>query len=172
MADPLTGIKVVELARILAGPWAGQVLADLGAEVVKVESPEGDDTRRWGRRSSTTRRHARRGLFPRHQPRQALGVADFAHRGRQALVLELVRDADVLIENFKLGGLATTASTTTASPRSTRASSTARSPASGRTALCRPPGYDFIIQGMSGIMDLSGEPTARRPRSASPMPTS
>jgi crotonobetainyl-CoA:carnitine CoA-transferase CaiB-like acyl-CoA transferase len=48
MMSPLAGIKVVELARILAGPWAGQVLADLGAEVVKVESPEGDDTRRWG----------------------------------------------------------------------------------------------------------------------------
>jgi crotonobetainyl-CoA:carnitine CoA-transferase CaiB-like acyl-CoA transferase len=75
---PLTGIKVVELARILAGPWAGQVLADLGAEVVKVESPEGDDTRRLGPARSSGRMRP----ISRHQPRQALVVADFSHRRR------------------------------------------------------------------------------------------
>ena len=99
---PLAGIKVVELARILAGPWAGQVLADLGAEVVKVESPEGDDTRRWGPPfvgDDAAYFHAT------NRGKRSV-VADFGTEEGRAKVLELVREADVLIENFKLGGLA------------------------------------------------------------------
>ena len=104
MDRPLAGLKVVELARILAGPWAGQLLADLGAEVIKVERPgAGDDTRGWG------------------PPFAADGSAAYFHgcnRGKssvaidldtadgQAQVRALARDADVLIENFKVGGLA------------------------------------------------------------------
>ena len=104
MDKPLSGLKVVELARILAGPWAGQLLADLGAEVIKVERPgRGDDTRGWG------------------PPFAADGSAAYFHgcnRGKisvaidlespegQDRVRDLVRGADVLIENFKVGGLA------------------------------------------------------------------
>src|SRR3954471_20881150 len=103
MDRPLAGVKVIELARILAGPWAGQLLADLGAEVVKVERPgAGDDTRQWG------------------PPFAADGAAAYFHacnRGKSsvAIALEtaegqeqvraLVAEADVLIENFKVGGL-------------------------------------------------------------------
>src|SRR5688572_31151333 len=92
---PLAGIKVVELARILAGPWAGQVLADLGAEVVKVESPEGDDTRRWGPPfigDDAAYFHAT------NRGKRSV-VADFSTDEGRATVLELVREADVLIEN-------------------------------------------------------------------------
>src|SRR4051812_5516364 len=104
MDRPLAGVKVVELARILAGPWAGQLLADLGAEVVKVERPgAGDDTRLWG------------------PPFAADGSAAYFHgcnRGKSSVSIDLesaegqeavralVRDADILIENFKVGGLA------------------------------------------------------------------
>ena len=107
MTRPLEGIKVVELARILAGPWAGQVLADLGAEVVKVESPEGDDTRRWGppfvENPDGTWDAA---YFHATNRGKRSVVADFATKEGRAKVFDLIRDADVLIENFKLGGLA------------------------------------------------------------------
>src|SRR5690348_297799 len=106
MTSPLAGIKVVELARILAGPWAGQVLADLGAEVVKIESPEGDDTRRWGppfvEHGDGTKDAA---YFHATNRGKRSVVADFGTEEGRATVLDLVRDADVLIENFKLGGL-------------------------------------------------------------------
>jgi len=152
---PLTGIKVVELARILAGPWAGQVLADLGAEVVKVESPEGDDTRRWGPPfvgDDAAYFHAtNRG--------KTSVVADFATEEGRAAVLELVREADVLVENFKLGGLAKFGldyeSLHEVNPRLVYCSITGfghDGPYASRA------GYDFIVQGMSGIMDLTGEP--------------
>ena len=152
---PLAGIKVVELARILAGPWAGQVLADLGAEVVKVESPEGDDTRRWGPPfvgDDAAYFHAT------NRGKRSV-VADFAtHEGREK-VLELVREADVLIENFKLGGLAKYGldygSLSVINPRLVYCSITGfgqDGPYASRA------GYDFIVQGMSGIMDLTGDP--------------
>src|SRR6187399_1339079 len=99
---PLAGVKVVELARILAGPWAGQVLADLGADVVKVESPEGDDTRSWGPPfvgDDAAYFHAT------NRGKRSV-VADFFTEEGRAHVLDLVRDADVLIENFKVGALA------------------------------------------------------------------
>ena len=152
---PLAGIKVVELARILAGPWAGQVLADLGAEVVKVESPEGDDTRRWGPpfvgEDAAYFHAANRG--------KRSVVADFATEQGRAAVVELVREADVLIENFKLGGLAKYgldyASLKSINPRLVYCSITGFGH-DGRYAARA--GYDFIVQGMSGIMDLTGDP--------------
>ena len=83
---PLAGLKVVELARILAGPWAGQTLADLGAEVIKVEAPEGDDTRRWGPPFIDARRRPLGGLFPWLQPGQEVGHRRFPHTGGPAHV--------------------------------------------------------------------------------------
>jgi crotonobetainyl-CoA:carnitine CoA-transferase CaiB-like acyl-CoA transferase len=157
---PLAGVKVVELARILAGPWAGQVLADLGAEVVKVEGPGGDDTRTWGPpfvdEAGATRTA---GYYHACNRGKRLVVADFATAEGQAAVRELVRDADVLIENFKVGGLAKYgldyASLSAINPRLVYCSITGfgqDGPYASR------PGYDFIIQGMGGIMDLTGEP--------------
>ncbi len=153
---PLQGIKVVELARILAGPWAGQVLADLGAEVTKVESPEGDDTRRWGPPfvgdDAAYFHAANRG--------KRSVVADFGTEEGRALVLDLVREADVLIENFKLGGLARFgldyASLHEINPRLVYCSITGFGQDGPYAARA---GYDFIVQGMSGIMDLTGDPT-------------
>jgi crotonobetainyl-CoA:carnitine CoA-transferase CaiB-like acyl-CoA transferase len=157
---PLVGIKVVELARILAGPWAGQVLADLGAEVTKVESPEGDDTRRWGPpfvdNPDGTRDAA---YFHATNRGKRSVVADFATAEGRALALDVVRDADVLIENFKLGGLAKYGldydSLREVNPRLVYCSITGfghDGPYASRA------GYDFIVQGMSGIMDLTGDP--------------
>ncbi len=156
MDKPLTGLKVVELARILAGPWAGQLLADLGAEVVKVERPgSGDDTRGWG------------------PPFAADGAAAYFHgcnRGKtslaidleseegQARVRELARDADVLIQNFKVGGLAKYgldfASLSALNPRLIYCSITGFGQDGPYAARA---GYDFMVQGMGGIMDLTGE---------------
>lgn len=155
MSAPLAGIKVVELARILAGPWAGQVLADLGAEVVKVESPEGDDTRRWGPPfvgDDAAYFHAT------NRGKRSV-VADFAIEEGRALVLDLVRDADVLIENFKVGGLAKFGldypALSEINPRLVYCSITGFGQDGPYAARA---GYDFIVQGMSGIMDLTGDP--------------
>jgi len=158
-AAPLAGLKVIELARILAGPWAGQVLADLGAEVVKVESPAGDDTRQWGppfveygdgTRDAAYFHAANRGKSSR--------VIDFTTSHGQTEVRRLAADADVLIENFKVGGLAKYgldyASLAAINPRLVYCSITGfgqDGPYAHRA------GYDFVVQGISGIMDLTGE---------------
>ncbi len=159
---PLEGIKVVELARILAGPWAGQTLADLGADVLKVERPgAGDDTRAWGppflegehgeRLDSAYFHSCNRG-------KRSLAV-DFEKPEGQEIVRRLVADADVLIENFKTGGLAKYGldypSLSALNPRLIYCSITGfghDGPYAQRA------GYDFIIQGMGGTMDLTGEP--------------
>ena len=159
-AAPLKGIKVVELARILAGPWAGQTLADLGAEVVKVESPEGDDTRGWGppfiERQDGTRDAA---YFHAANRGKDTVVADFSRADDLKKVHALIAEADVVIENFKVGGLARFgldyASLAKEHPRLVYCSITGfgqDGPYAGRA------GYDFIVQGMSGIMDLTGDP--------------
>jgi crotonobetainyl-CoA:carnitine CoA-transferase CaiB-like acyl-CoA transferase len=158
---PLTGLRVVELARILAGPWAGQVLADLGAEVVKVESPEGDDTRRWGppfvNNPDGTQDAA---YFHATNRGKRSVVADFRTAEGKALVLDLVREADVLIENFKLGGLARFGldyeTLHAINPRLVYCSITGFGHDGPYAARA---GYDFIVQGMSGIMDLTGDPS-------------
>jgi len=160
MAAPLRGIKVVELARILAGPWAGQVLADLGAEVTKVESPEGDDTRRWGppfvENADGTRDAA---YFHATNRGKASLSADFNDPADLARVRELIAGADVVIENFKVGGLAKFgldyASLAAINPRLVYCSITGFGQDGPRASEA---GYDFIIQGMSGIMDLTGFP--------------
>jgi crotonobetainyl-CoA:carnitine CoA-transferase CaiB-like acyl-CoA transferase len=157
---PLEGIKVVELARVLAGPWAGQVLADLGAEVVKVESPGGDETRGWGPPFVENADGSRDAAYF-HAANRGKGsiVADFGSEQGRARVLELIREADVVIENFKVGGLAKFgldyASLAPRNPRLIYCSITGF----GQTGpYAERAGYDFIIQGMSGIMDLTGDP--------------
>jgi crotonobetainyl-CoA:carnitine CoA-transferase CaiB-like acyl-CoA transferase len=156
---PLKGIKVVELARVLAGPWAGQILADLGAEVVKVESPAGDDTRDWGppfvENADGTKDAA---YFHSANRGKRSVVADFHKEEDRNRVLDLVREADVVIENFKLGGLKKYGldyeSLSAVNPGLVYCSITGF----GQTGPYAPrPGYDFIVQGMSGIMDISGE---------------
>jgi len=157
---PLTGLKVIELARILAGPWAGQTLADLGAEVIKVESPEGDDTRSWGPPFVENPDGSRdAGYFHATNRGKKSVVLDFRTPEGQAEVRRMAAGADVLIENFKVGGLAKYgldyASLSAINPRLVYCSITGfgqDGPYASRA------GYDFIIQGMSGIMDLTGEP--------------
>ncbi|SET79364.1 CaiB/BaiF CoA transferase family protein [Paracoccus homiensis] len=165
MADaPLKGLKVVELARILAGPWIGQTLADLGAEVIKIEAPEGDDTRRWGPPFIER---------PRADGSNETVAAYFhaANRGKRSVTCDfrdpadlkrlkgLIDQADVVVENFKLGGLARFGldydSLSARNPGLVYASITGFGQNGPRAAQ---PGYDFLIQGMSGVMDLTGEP--------------
>lgn len=157
MSAPLSGVKVIELARILAGPWAGQTLADLGADVIKVEAPEGDDTRRWG--PPFIERDGERSAAYFHATNRGKRsvTCDFRTPEGQALVRRLVADADVVIENFKVGGLAKYgldyASLHELNPRLVYCSITGfgqDGPYAHRA------GYDFIIQGMAGLMSVTG----------------
>jgi crotonobetainyl-CoA:carnitine CoA-transferase CaiB-like acyl-CoA transferase len=159
MAAPLEGIRVIELARILAGPWAGQTLADLGADVIKVEAPEGDDTRRWGP-PFVENGGERTAAYFHSANRGKRGITcDFRTPEGQELVRRLVADADVVIENFKVGGLAKYGldweSLRKVNPRLIYCSITGfgqDGPYAHRA------GYDFIIQGMSGLMSVTGAP--------------
>lgn len=155
---PLAGLKVVELARVLAGPWIGQTLADLGADVIKVESPEGDDTRKWGPPFMTTDGEVAAAYFHACNRGKRSIIADFSTAHGREIVARLAAGADVLIENFKAGGLEKYgldyASLSRSSPRLVYCSITGF----GQTGpYAQRPGYDFMIQGMSGIMDLTGE---------------
>ncbi|PRY92719.1 crotonobetainyl-CoA:carnitine CoA-transferase CaiB-like acyl-CoA transferase [Hasllibacter halocynthiae] len=157
---PLKGLRVLELARVLAGPWIGQALADLGADVLKVEAPEGDETRQWGppfvegaggARGSAAYFHcANRG--------KRSAVADFRTEAGRALVREEAARADVLIENFKVGGLAKYGldyeSLSVPNPRLIYCSITGFGQDGPYAAR---PGYDFLIQGLSGLMSITGE---------------
>lgn len=156
---PLAGLKVVELARILAGPWAGQILADLGADVIKVEAPEGDDTRRWGPPFITREGEETAAYFHATNRGKRSVLCDFRTAEGQEFVRALVADADILIENFKVGGLAKygldQAALRAINPRLIYCSVTGfgqDGPYAHRA------GYDYIIQGMSGLMSVTGEP--------------
>src|SRR6478752_6083040 len=158
---PLAGLRVLELARILAGPWIGQLLADLGADVVKVESPEGDDTRNWGPPfvEGTDGGTLSAAYFHSANRGKRSITADFETEEGRALVRKLASHADVVIENFKVGGLAKygldAASLRAAHPRLVYCSVTGF----GQTGPYAPlAGYDFMIQGMAGVMDLTGFP--------------
>ncbi|WP_311029049.1 CaiB/BaiF CoA transferase family protein [Mesorhizobium koreense] len=159
---PLSGIRVIELARILAGPWAGQLLADLGADVIKIENPKaGDDTRSWGP------------PFVKGKGGENLSAAYYhsANRGKRSVALDfsepegaetvkkLIATADVVIENFKVGGLKKYGldyeSVKALNPRLVYCSITGF----GQTGPYAPrAGYDFIIQGIGGLMSITGEP--------------
>jgi len=158
---PLAGLKVVELARVLAGPWAGQVLADLGASVIKVESLAGDDTRQWGPPSIDNHDGTRDAAYFHSTNRGKRSIAvDLSRPDGQTIVRQLAAGADVLIENFKVGGLRKFGldyeSLHRLNPRLVYCSITGfgqDGPYAGR------PGYDFMIQGTGGIMDLTGDPS-------------
>ena len=158
---PLQGLKVLELARILAGPWIGQTLSDLGADVIKIESPDGDDTRKWGPPFIERANGAREAAYFHACNRGKRSITvDFTTSEGQEIIRTLVQESDVLIENFKLGGLAKYgldyASLSAINPRLVYCSVTGF----GQDGPYAPrAGYDFIIQGMSGIMDLTGEPS-------------
>lgn len=159
MTTPLAGVKVIELARILAGPWAGQTLADLGADVLKVEAPEGDDTRRWGPPFIEREGDRSAAYFHATNRGKRSVTCDFRTAEGQETVRRLVADADVVIENFKVGGLAKYgldyAALSQVNPRLIYCSITGfgqDGPYAHRA------GYDFIIQGMAGLMSVTGEP--------------
>jgi crotonobetainyl-CoA:carnitine CoA-transferase CaiB-like acyl-CoA transferase len=159
---PLAGLKVLELARILAGPWIGQSLADLGADVVKVERPGGgDDTRAWGPPfvEAADGSHLSAAYFHAANRGKRGITADFERPAGQALIRRLAVHADVLIENFKVGGLVKYgldyASLSAINPRLVYCSVTGFGQTGPYAARA---GYDFMIQGMGGIMDLTGAP--------------
>jgi crotonobetainyl-CoA:carnitine CoA-transferase CaiB-like acyl-CoA transferase len=157
MSAPLEGIRVIELARILAGPWAGQTLADLGADVIKVEAPEGDDTRRWGPPFIEAGGERTAAYFHATNRGKRSITCDFRDPKGQEIVRRLVADADVVIENFKVGGLVKYGldydSLRKLNPRLIYCSITGF----GQTGpYAHRAGYDFIIQGMSGLMSVTG----------------
>lgn len=159
MTSPLSGLKVVELARILAGPWAGQTLADLGAEVIKVESPAGDDTRQWGPPFIECDGDRSAAYFHSCNRGKSSVTVDFRTAEGQEQVRDMIRDADIVIENFKVGGLAKYGldydSLRAINPGLIYCSITGfgqDGPYAHRA------GYDYIIQGMSGLMSITGHP--------------
>jgi crotonobetainyl-CoA:carnitine CoA-transferase CaiB-like acyl-CoA transferase len=155
---PLTGIRVLELARVLAGPWAGQLLADLGADIIKVEQAgQGDETRGWGPPFVAETGSA--AYFHGTNRGKRSVAADFREPAHLAAVQRLAAGADIVIENFKVGGLRRFGldypSLSAANPGLIYCSITGF----GQTGpYAHRPGYDFIVQGMSGIMDLTGDP--------------
>ena len=159
MTAPLAGLKVIEMARILAGPWAGQTLSDLGAEVIKIESPKGDDTRAWGPPFVTRDDDVSASYFHSTNRGKASVTVDFSSPEGQERIREMVRDADIFIENFKVGGLKKYGldyeSLRQVNPRLIYCSITGF----GQTGpYAHRAGYDFIIQGMSGLMSITGAP--------------
>lgn len=162
--SPLAGLKVLELARVLAGPWAGQILADLGADVIKVESPEGDGTRQWGppwieRTAQDGTVHREAAYYHACNRGKRSIIADFGKPDDLERVRGLVRGADVVIENFKTGGLAKFgldyASLSAINPSLVYCSITGFGQTGPRAHEA---GYDFVIQGMSGFMSVTGQP--------------
>lgn len=161
---PYEGLKVLDLSRILAGPWIGQTLADMGADVVKIEAPAGDDTRHWGP------------PFVERNGRQTAAYYFCCNRGKRSVIANLkdpddlaavktlAAQADVIIQNYKVGGLdkfgLDYASVAASNPRVVYASITGFGQDGPRASQ---PGYDLLIQGMSGIMDITG-PEDREPQ--------
>ena len=157
---PLAGLKVLELARVLAGPWAGQILADLGADVIKVESPDGDGTRKWGP-PWIERDHGEREAAYYHAANRGKRsiIADFRDEDDLARIHDLASSADVVLENFKTGTL-----TKFGLDYKRLAQVNARLVYCSITGFgqtgprAHEAGYDFVIQAMSGFMALTGEP--------------
>ncbi|MEM1382663.1 MAG: CaiB/BaiF CoA-transferase family protein [Pseudomonadota bacterium] len=159
MTAALAGLKVLDLSRILAGPWIGQTLADLGADVIKVEAPAGDDTRGWGPPFLTRGGERTAAYFHAANRGKRSIVLDLATPEGQDAARRLALRTDVLIENFKIGGLAKFgldhASLAVDNPGLITCSVTGFGQEGPRAHQA---GYDFMIQGLAGIMDLTGEP--------------
>jgi crotonobetainyl-CoA:carnitine CoA-transferase CaiB-like acyl-CoA transferase len=163
MAGPLHGVRVLDLSRVLAGPWAGQLLADLGADVIKVEKPgAGDDTRAWGppylpdAKGEPTSEAAY--YLSANRGKRSVAI-DMTQAEGQALIQQLATTVDVVLENFKRGGLAKYgldyASLSALNPKLVYCSITGF----GQTGPnADRPGYDFIVQGMAGLMSITGSP--------------
>jgi crotonobetainyl-CoA:carnitine CoA-transferase CaiB-like acyl-CoA transferase len=162
--SPLAGLKVLELARVLAGPFAGQILADLGADVIKVESPQGDGTRQWGppwvtRTDADGTERQEAAYYHACNRGKRSTMADFNSEDDLQRIRTLAKGADVVIENFKTGGLAKFGldyDTLCAVNSGLVYCSITGFGQTGPRA--HEPGYDFVIQGMSGFMSLTGEP--------------
>ncbi len=160
---PLDGIKVLDLSRVLAGPWCAQMLGDLGAEVIKVERPEaGDDTRHWGppylHTDDGTKTEQASYYTCCNRNKRSITI-DMASPQGQALIVELAKDADILVENFKVGGLKAYGldyeSLRKINPRLIYCSVTGF----GQTGPYAPrAGYDLMVQAMSGMMSITGHP--------------
>ncbi|MDC1247466.1 CoA transferase [Amylibacter sp.] len=156
---PLKGIRVIELARILAGPWAGQTLADLGAEVIKIESKTGDDTRTWGPPFIKTEDESNAAYYHSCNRGKHSVSLDFNDEDDLLKLKTLIATADILIENFKVGGLdkygLDYSNLRTKYPSLIYCSITGF----GQTGpYAKRAGYDFLMQGMSGLMSITGEP--------------
>ena len=173
MPGPLTGLRVLELARILAGPWAGQILADLGADVIKVERKgAGDDTRGWGPPFIEAAEGGHLGAAYFHSTNRGKRSIELDFEGDEGrrLVRKLAERSDVLIENFKVGGLAKFgldyASLSPLSPRLIYCSVTGF----GQDGPYAPrAGYDLMAQGMGGIMGITGTPEGEPTRIGVPV---
>lgn len=158
MKKPLAGIRVLDLSRILAGPWCSQHLADLGAEVIKVEHPErGDDTRGWGP-PYLNEVHEAAYYLSANRGKKSIGI-DIAQPEGQTLVRDLASTCDVVLENFKVGGLKRYGldyeSLKQIKPDLVYCSITGF----GQTGpYANRAGYDFLLQGMGGLMDITGKP--------------
>ena len=167
MAGPISHVRVLDLSRVLAGPWASQTLADLGAEVIKVERPgTGDDTRTWGPPFlNDNEGHPTQELayyLSTNRGKKSIAI-DFTQPEGQELVRQLVTKSDILLENFKVGGLAKYGldyqSLKEINPGLIYCSITGF----GQTGpYCHRAGYDFLLQGMGGLMSITGDADVRR----------
>ena len=159
MAAPLKGIKVVELARILAGPWAGQLLGDLGAEVIKVESKQGDDTRAWGPPFIERDNDVSAAYFHGCNRGKKSITVDLSTSKGQERIKKLVKESDILIENFKVGGLKKYGLDYESLKTNNKALIYCSITGFGQDGpYANRAWYDYIIQGMSGLMSITGEP--------------
>jgi crotonobetainyl-CoA:carnitine CoA-transferase CaiB-like acyl-CoA transferase len=163
MAGPISHVRVLDLSRVLAGPWASQTLADLGAEVIKVERPgTGDDTRAWGppflHDCEGNQTHESAYYLSTNRGKKSVAI-DFTQPEGQELVRKLAAKSDILLENFKVGRLAKYnldyQSLREIKPDLIYCSITGF----GQTGPYRHrSGYDFLLQGMGGLMSITGEP--------------
>ena len=155
---PLKGLRVIELARILAGPWAGQTLADLGAEVIKIESKTGDDTRTWGPPFINTGEETNAAYYHScNRGKQSVSL-DFKDKNDLLKLKNLISSADILIENFKVGGLDKYGLDYKTLHNNHPSLIYCSITGFGQTGpYAKRAGYDFLMQGMSGLMSITGE---------------
>lgn len=154
---PLSGVRVLDFSRVLAGPFATMLLADMGADVLKIESPQGDDTRQWGPPWLSAGEERESAYFLSVNRNKRSLVLNLKLPQAQEIARELAADSQIVVENFKPGGMAgfglDYASLSAAHPALVYASLTGY----GQTGPARDfPGYDFVIQGQSGLMSISG----------------